>query len=472
MAVYRHYAECEVCKSITLIRVQAGHLPEYPVRIYCGNCKILLSGKVLFDEENVNVTLKLDNCNYIPKTNEFDYAIEISGELPTAKLSKVDKNQSQDLNLMYAISPFIRLLNTLGRDKYDEYFDLIPFLRSIGSYWPKIRRINELFLNKKWDLLKGQLIEFAPNKKITLDDEIDYLMAVHQLTVMSLVQPLKPTSFFEDARLVIDKSFNTLKKDNFIEFIKYIEKTGLNRLQEKVFILQNVFIEKFQYLIPGYSLFYLSGKSIEHSQLGVTTATLDDLKGFYIDCFETIMDSLELIIGVNNLIHRGSYQVMKEKRRDITTIDQFKKISNGKKIEYIEGEETFDTLLLNKIDNKLRNALGHSSTRYDGIQQLIIYYPKGIETDEESKKLYIIDFIKKCIDQFTALMNVGEIVYAIQKMKLLSEGQIPSGVNVVIDEKEHITINNYQNNLIKPKKRKNTKKQKRKAQKKSRKRNR
>lgn len=466
MAVYRHYAECEVCKSVTLIRVQAGHLPEYPVRLYCGNCKILISGKVFFDEEEARVSLILDNCKYI-KTKNFDYAIEVSGELPTSKLTKVNKNKNDDIDLMYVISPFIRIINSIGNEKYEEYFEIIPFLRSIGKRWPKIRRINELFLNQKWSLLKSQLMDTTPNKTISVINEIDYLMAVHQLTIMSLTEPLKPTPFFENAELIRNKTYETVGLSNIFELNEFVEKINIDRLQEKMFILQNTFIEKFRYLIPGYSLFYLSSENFEDTQLGVTTATLDDLKSFYIDNFETIMGCIDLVIGINNIIHRNSYQTMKEKRRDIGTIDQFIKLSNGKKLEFIDGEEVLDTLILNKIDNKLRNALGHSSTRYDGIRQLITYYPNGVEIEENSESLYLIDFIKKCIDQFVVMMSMGEVVYAVKKLKLLSEGQEPSGVNIFTNKE---TNSNHVS--VKSKKQDDQRKQKRKAQKQARKRNR
>lgn len=465
MAVYRHYVECEVCKSITLIRVQAGHLPEYPVRLYCGNCKILFSGKVYFDEEHARVSLILDNCKYI-RAKIFDYAIEVSGELPTSKLSKVN-NQNEDLDLMYVISPFIRMINSIGSEKYENYFKIISFLRSIGDHWPIIRRINELYLNKKWDLLKDQLIETIPNKTINLINEIDYLMAVHQLTIMSLSEPLKPTMFFENAKLIRNKTFDAVKKSNSSELNEFVEKLNINRLQEKVFILQNTFIERFQYLVPGYSLFYLSRENIDDTQLGVTTATLDDLKSFYIDSFETIMNCIDLVIVMNNIVHRNSCQVMKVKRRDIVSIDQFRNLSNGKKLEFIDGEETLDSLIVNKIDNKLRNALGHSSTRYDGIHQLITYYPNGVEIEENSESLYLIDFIKKCIDQFDVLMSMGEILYTMQKLKMISTGQEPSGVNIFVKNET-----NSVDASAKPPKKVDKRKLKRKSQKEARKRNR
>lgn len=438
MAVYRFYQECEVCQTVTLIRVQAGHLPRHPVRVYCGNCEILFSGEVLFNEDIPNVQLRLNNS--IPLINnegdDYKFAIEVSGELPTMKLY----TGYHEIDSEYIKTPFIRLMGLIGHEKYDDFGAHIRFMRTIPDSWPRVRRISELFYNKKWELLNRELRKSVRNKNLDLLSEIDYLMAVHQYTIQFLSTSLKPTEFFADAQHVskevfsyFGKNINKEMNNEFQELIAYIDKKGLQRLQEKTFKCIETFIEKFQYMLPGFALFYISSMP-DHSRLGVTTASFEDLKAFYVDSYETMMDHIDILIGLNNLKHRGSFRKMRTMGKKVTDIEHFEKLSNGKKIVFISGDETFDQLLVSKFNHQLRNAIGHASTHIDGIDQVITYYPKPNELKDSAETIYLIDFIKKCVDQFSALMSVGELLYSIRKIKCLQNGQVPTGVNVVDDD--------------------------------------
>lgn len=117
------------------------------------------------------------------------------------------------------------------------------------------------------------------------------------------------------------------------------------------------------------------------------------------------------------------------------------------------------------------HPLGHDSTRYDAIKQAITYYPNGIETTKNEKSIFLMDYFKKSIDQYTVLMNLGELLYKAQQLRLINLGQKPTGVNVVIEENKNVKAENP-NNTSKGKKANIRKKRIRKAQKQSRKGNR
>lgn len=448
MAVYQFYKKCDVCSEVTLIRVQAGHLTEHPVRIHCGGCETLFTGNVLFNEEIATIILNINNCTSINKVEKYDYAIEVSGELPTMKLYTYKDFQ----NSGYVLTPFMRLLSIFDHEKHSNFGSLIPFLRSISERWPLIRRINELFFNEKWILLEKELKKYVFNKRIVLLSEIDFLMAVHQFTINFLVPPLSPLGFFDDTQ--ISRKVNklhldymtTISSEELSEYNQYLESMDLKQLQVKIFKIIDMFIEKFKYIIPGFTLLYMEVRP-DDDKLGITTVTLDDLKVLYVDSFETLMDLLGLLIVYNNIAHRSSFSIMKILRRDITDINQFEKLSNGKKIEFINGDETFDKLVYSKYDHQLRNAIGHASTQYDSKNQMITYFPKGTGKSEPAQTIYLIDFIKKCIDQFSALMNTSELLYHVQKIQHIQNGQQPTGVNVAEEKSNNTGTQNILHNL-------------------------
>lgn len=47
--VYNHYIKCQVCGSITRIRLQVGHLKQHPIVVTCGKCKTSLLGTAFLD---------------------------------------------------------------------------------------------------------------------------------------------------------------------------------------------------------------------------------------------------------------------------------------------------------------------------------------------------------------------------------------------------------------------------------------
>jgi hypothetical protein len=97
----RQFLKCNVCDSIIFVRTQLGWLEEYPIRVHCGNCGILISGKAYQDPFKGLFKITFDNSTNVPET-EPDYYIEASGELLTEKLQPANF----DNNYLYSPPPF------------------------------------------------------------------------------------------------------------------------------------------------------------------------------------------------------------------------------------------------------------------------------------------------------------------------------------------------------------------------------
>ena len=239
MAVGRFYKECEVCSTVTIMRVQAGHLPEYPVRVYCGECHILFSGKILFVEQEASMKLELSNCKNVERDKKASYSIEISGELPTLKLH----NTSLGINPENIISPFIRFISTIGNEQYVQYSRLVEYMRSIPKEWPIYRRIYELYLNGKHELLNNEIKKIGQYIPIHLVNEIDYIVSVHQILIRFLAIPLSATDFFEKADQIqasVEKYYSDLSPESNSAakaFIQYVDGIGIERMKESYLIV-------------------------------------------------------------------------------------------------------------------------------------------------------------------------------------------------------------------------------------------
>jgi hypothetical protein len=456
VATFRYSFKCEVCGSVTLVKLQAARwLEEHPVHINCGKCLIHMTGYAKFDHENVMIDFDLDNSS---RTNENpQYQCDVSGEFLTAKMVSLENAPAEAI-----FTPFFRggIFQMQHEGVLNFQRDVETFIYNRKHLWPIIRRIYDLWERKNYEYLKSEILKVSRNKKIKLKSEIDYLMATHQLIVMYLTPVIKSFPFFENAEKLRSLILNLADENSeaLKDFIEYIKMIGFSSKEKKLFERIKAFTNIYLSLIPAISLVYYKTEP-DFENMGITTVTFEDLKQFYQDGYEVLTELIEIIVGLNNIKHRGSYKLMKSIRSDIETIDQFKEIRNkGQQLNFIDGSEAFDFLIDSSVDNQLRNAIGHAQYQYDPAKQIIKYV---VQHGANNKKIFLAEFAQKCLRLFLCILNINEALYHIRKTALVLKGQKATGVNVAID-------------MSIPKKqiKKNPKKDKRKAEKQARKKNR
>ena len=80
--VFNTFIKCQVCGSITRVRLQVGWQEEHPIVVACGKCGTSLSGSVKIGQDRPGLKFSFDNADEIPDA-EADYMVECSGEFPT-----------------------------------------------------------------------------------------------------------------------------------------------------------------------------------------------------------------------------------------------------------------------------------------------------------------------------------------------------------------------------------------------------
>lgn len=437
MATVRYYQKCDVCGEITLVRLQvAAWLHQHPVYIYCGNCLTLMTGVATYDHENIDVSFELDNSSRVGmRTHKYQW--DVSGELLTPKASKYNPDNPESV-----FTPFFRGgIFTMQHEGVQEFQKRIGhFVFNLRSQWHVVRRIQELWQNKKYDYLKTELLKFVPNKNIKLRLDVDFFMGTHQSLIWFLSPIIKNSGFFNKTDEINKKLKTLLNGKEYLDFIDYIKRMGLQRKEEKVFERIKAFVKIFPELIPALGVENYVEKP-NYQELGITTTTFEDLKTFYQDTYEVVTELLELIVGTNNLYHRGSYEFMRKKRDDISQITEYSsRLSKGQRLEYIDGQECFDFLIRGLVDHEIRNAIGHVTYRYDVMDQVIKYYPKANESGGKANTIYLAEFAQKCLNIFYALINTFELLYQLRKnillKKALEMGEIPSFVNALLPEEK------------------------------------
>ena len=410
-----------------MLRTQLGYLKQHSIRFNCGNCGILISGNVFLNPLKGEATFKFKNA-IESNENNAQYYLEASGELLTKKLSIY----SDDSNLLLS-TPYFRNLSEIGHEELSKFIQTaIGFYNFIEDGWPRVRRINELWLNGDKSHLPHEVNKLLSKKEFPMNNELEYLRGVHQINLLTLTSILEKR-FWSEAELLNDHLLN-LFSPNYLKLVDEFLPV-LPQYEQKLFKCISNFVGIYPFLIPAYGLsFYKVIPDNFFIDYGITTTSIEDIKEFYVDTYETIVEISRLIIAYNNLKHRGSYDKMATKRRDVTSILDYDSLSKGKRLEFFTGEETFDFIIVNYLNNEIRNALGHNTFEVDRFSQLITFYPSGKESTEKVVTMYLVEFAKQCWDLFQSATKLLELVYITRKAHYIGLGQKSVDPNIFVKQ--------------------------------------
>lgn len=136
--VHNEYIKCEVCGTVTRVRLQVGWLEEHPINVTCGECGISLKGIAHISQFNVRLSLEFENAEKVTETEEPNekYIVECSGEFPGKKQQEFNENTSLD----FVLTPFIE--NQMRRgESYEQFVKRAGSLLQTCYNWKNIKRI-------------------------------------------------------------------------------------------------------------------------------------------------------------------------------------------------------------------------------------------------------------------------------------------------------------------------------------------
>jgi len=392
----RSFIKCEVCGSVIMVRTQVGWLPNHPIRIHCAKCGILISGECIQDQENADLSIHFENAVRLDPQNidvgDVGYYIEVSGELLTSKIRPFNNEKDE-----YQPPPFFKTLWAMDNEKHESFSkfksSVLQFLYFTKNDWPFIRRIHELWLSKKYEYLPTQMREYLPSDMFPLSNEMEYLRGIHQLFLMGF-SPVLQKHFFDTITKSIWENISEVvnaEPRGCIALTEFFVSSGLlDDYESRVLKILNTFVDKYPFFITIIGLdCYKETPDLIHK--GTTTVSFEDVSHFYLDCFEAIGEIITLIVAYNNLKYRNDFNAMPSSSfSKIVTLRHFidKMQNKGNRIKFCETNEIFNQIIGLDADNGLRNAIGHGSYSYDGINQVVSYYSSG-KQEKKHKRTYI-----------------------------------------------------------------------------------
>ena len=420
---FNQFIICNSCNTTIDLRAQIGYF-DIKFNIHCPECLTHIYGILFIDQENIGLKFELENAHIMENVDleiANYYVAELSAEFPTKKM--YIRNIKE-----FDCVPYIRNFKFYDNDKkaVEATNEAMKFAKYIKSDWNKIKTLYELFWNKQRTFLfpkienKIKKYQWIPLYKVTND--LDATMALHQLLlttsgISSILEANSLSEYSEISKLIF-------KKDNYKELLKYVSyiSSEFNSIEKKGFKLIDNFTKIYQQLVPIVALRSANCiDNVDRKKYGIMTANFEELTDYYAKSYEWILDNINLVIALNNIIIRNEYTSCANNK----SYDNILSIcSKYKKLDYIEESEPFSKPT-GSLRNSIRNAIQHFDSEIDYVSQKIVF-TDCYRGNKKEEYLYLMDFASLCIENFSIIIYIFELVYNLKKSYYMFKGLKPS----------------------------------------------
>lgn len=408
--------KCNFCNEKILLRFQIGYF-NIPFDFSCPNCDVSIHGIKKINKNN----LIISNAKEISEEiNNARFYGNFSTEFLNKKVSKF--NCLEDI-INNGTSPFMN--TTMMFEDYKKCQNIMEkmgkFLRFKESFLNKINPLHELFFNKKIDLIEKPLLEFSEN--YIIKNELDAEIALHQLITMGMnhIMPSNTLKEYTDIanKLMLGKEINEII--NFFEFVE--TKINIKELSEKIIQIYDRWINDFEKYMAVIILSIANkADQIDKEKYGISTTNFKDMRTFYADSYELILEMITFPVGLNNIIKRRNYDCFPNDLK-INNFKAFFDSTKYQRIEALKTDEEFSKYL--NINNNVRNSIAHFDYKINNETQLITFYDK-YKSSENIIEMYLFDFALLCYENIKFIVYLNELFYNIKKISYIKNGLRPN----------------------------------------------
>ena len=419
--VVNEYIKCQVCGSITRIRLQVGKLEQHPVVVSCGKCKTSLTGVVFIGQDNPSIEFRFDNADIL-NNYDFDagdYFAECSGEFP------VQKQHEDGSENLISISPFITQMSMISDiDMIEEYYRSLSGLNDTCKKWKSYKRILDLFEGNSQYLEQEIRKEFR-GSAFPCKTEPEILHTVHMIEILGFCTYLKP-EIVKDLKFTDDLlRLNPVQMKELNNYLDSHDGYNLKQMQSQIYRILDSFIHVYPALIPALSVEYIGEDKFDYENKGTTTSTFETVKQFYLDAYETLGNIMIIPVALNNISYRGDLNVSDTINSKTCTLDEYIGLTKANRYHFCTDHEKYTSFLKLKYNAKLRNAIGHNDVEYDTVSQLITYIPNPKDRTRKETE-YLMQFELEALHMFEAILAVSEYLYRLRELKFMQAGNMES----------------------------------------------
>ena len=409
-----YFLKCPVCGTITRMRTPAGYIYKTPVRVHCGECNTLLSGEFISDNDKSKAYYVPNNCESV-EAQAFDYFGEASGDLLSHKLIKLHV-EGDDIFLppLDKFSPVFGFMTSVDEEDGTRFLDFACHISSLTESWDDHRIKYDLYLSERHQLLAKKYSDDAARYGCDLSSDADVLEYVYRSLFYDVGGIFKKKELVQLFR-TINHHMSHIVPSLLRQFISELQENNrLKLVQEKMFGLLDDYQRIAKFLHPALSaMYYRDAAEIDKSMLGISTCSFEDIKHFYQNTFEVLVEYSDIIIGLDNIENRGNFNTFD----DTWNMKVYREQKKGNRINKLHSSEFFvRTFALPTTSSSLRNAIGHSDYKYTGAEQEISYPEKtGSAVILTS---HLLDVAMECCSMMRSMYVLSFIVYEILRCNL------------------------------------------------------
>lgn len=416
--MHNMFIACDLCDEKINLRTQMGYY-DIPFSIHCPECGTSINGTVLLDDDyGMNIfegksILRLQNAHetHGNDINNDIYSIELSAEFPTKKIYKRDM-------ISHDLTAFMRNFSNK-----DSTYTAMKFIAYHNAYFNEIHVYFNLFFNDKDNLLikniNKKLIEIpelTQFKKVS--NRLEAYMVLHHFLMSLTGIPFA----LEDNLLTFYTKLGSkiMSNKNFSLITEYLPvvKERFNSIEKKGLELIEDFGKIYTQLIPVVVLRNSNGfEKLDKNQFGIVTANFEELSEFYAKSYEFILNNIDIIIALNNIETRNNYRLCANGK---VYDDIFKIKSKIQRLDLLDKNEEYSKNT-SFLKNRIRNSIQHFDHSIDYMSQEITFTDNYAGKTRE-EKLYLIDFGLLCLENFSLIIYMLELVYNLRKLNFLNEG--------------------------------------------------
>lgn len=416
------FIKCNYCNTKMRMRFQMGYF-DIPFDFCCPECGVHIHGLRKIVQ---SPSIKVNNASIITfSLEEPHYYADFSVELPHAKITKFESIEKM---ACIGFSPFLMTSSLYGNESYIKLIQKMQrFLLFRDSFWPKLTPLYDLFFSGRIDLTQKPFLEIS--SRFEVENELDAMMALHQSTILGMHSILEDgafETFIKVAQRITDRE-TLAKLSSFI--VSLGGKAYFKSVSKRLVKIYSRWIKDFEKYIPATMLSLgAAADKFDRETFGIATTSFEDMKSFYADSYELILDYIDVVVGLNNITIRGNHNSfptnnMGAKGKDhVETFEDYKGLTKYTKTNLLIDYEPFSrTILLNR---KVRNAIAHFNYDFDSGNQKIVFTDQ-YRNKENSVELYLIDLALLCYENMMILAYLDELLYSLQKIQYISEGMRP-----------------------------------------------
>jgi len=422
--VHNYVCSCSICNTPIRLRFQVDHY-DIPVNIHCPVCSTLISGTIIIKNDDEPVSLDQNQwfqyqIKNVHETNDKPiFVAELSAEFFQRKLRKDDEIPD--------ITPFLRMMMLGGEESVLNLQSLHKSYDGLLMMKDSIKNLSNLWINNKFDILIQNLEKDDPYTSVLKSSDyvyaaksmIDARLILHHARKYWLSGLLNKQTFVEADKVRITVHGKPFLYPEIARFSNYLY--GKNMFLDfdiKILKLTEEYIDLFPLLIPIVNSYEIIDR-FDLNELGVTTVSYENLVDFYMDMYETYCDHCDLIIGMNNIMHRQKFDSFSNRKgSNFDEIVSSVGSKYNKVNQLVNGSEVFGNTYKSVVNNNIRNAIAHRTFNMDVINQRINFIDRN-KDKEKINSLYFVEFGVLCLKLFYQLNVLYEVKHQLEMFYLV-----------------------------------------------------